>query len=191
MEKKGSSWRVGLPLVSVYSYCWEEALVLHRHASASWPLSVSKQMLELLSHIRPYGLCQGSSSLRRYYLSVCEQPSITVDATSPSSPLVSSGISPPPHARSLSLSLSVLHSGSCVRSPGPLSFHPPHWCFLQRTHWSPADTDRHLRESHWCLCVSVSVQQQGSRCEIRLHAGPNWTQGSPTCIVASHILIYW
>lgn len=92
----------------------------------------------------------------------------------------------------LLLTPALIHSGSCVRSfnPPPPP-NPPYGGFLQSMHWSPEDTDRHLRELHWCLCVSVSVQQQGSHCEIRLHAGTNWTQGSLTCIVDhAHYLAY-
>lgn len=102
----------------------------------------------------------------------------SLDVTSTSSPLIPKCISPPPYSCSLCHPLELLRS--LIQSPPST---PPRRGFLQRVHRSPAGTDRHLRELHWFLCVNGSVQQQGSHCEIRLHAGANWTQGSLTCIV--------
>ncbi len=148
-------------------------LVLHKHLS----LSVSKQMLGLLSTHE--ALFFGSEVIKPLkILSLFMWISInhcgfevTFLTSHPTLHLSSSSYSTP-------LSVSPGVRRSLTRSP---LRQPPHCCFLQRAHWSLADTDRHLRESHWFLCVSVSVQQQGSRCEIRLHAEANWTQGSLTC----------
>lgn len=142
------------------------------------PQFKNKCRVAVLSSHKVWWVGHGSSSLQRYYLSLCEHSSITACNVSflTSHPTV--------HLSSSVLLLSPTSArGFCVRLARPLIRPPLARGFLQRAHWSPTGTDRHLRELHWFLCVNGSVQQQGSQREIRLHARANWTQGSLTCIV--------
>lgn len=132
-------------------------------------------------HIRPYGLVRGhlpSKDTIALYVNI--HPSLWIKCHLPhllshTALLLLSSPPPcsPPSTRDLR---------SLTRSPPSVpSLEHLAGASLQSTHWSLGDTDRHLKGG--VLCVSVSVQQQGSHCEIRLHAGANWTQGSLKRIV--------